>query len=137
MSLLPYQEARQWFPEDSSAEWRKWRRSPEYKERKTALGNRMIAAVETIVPNLSEHIVCRADASPVTYARYDWSSSGTIYGISRGGRLKGSKSPVPGLVIAGSGNAGAGIEAVIISGAYAAEALVPGLLERPPQASHP
>ena len=35
------------------------------------------------------------------------------------------------LVIAGGGNAGAGVEAVVISGAEAAEALVPGLLSRP------
>jgi hypothetical protein len=67
----------------------------------------------------------------VTYARYDWASSGAIYGISREGRLKGSKSPVQNLVIAGGGNAGAGIEAVVISGAEAAEALVPGLLSEP------
>ncbi len=44
------------------------------------------------------------------------------------GRLKGSKSPVPGLVIAGGGNAGAGVEAVVISGARAADALLPGVL---------
>ena len=41
---------------------------------------------------------------------------------------KGSKSPVRGLVIAGGGNAGAGVEAVVISGAEAAEALLPGTL---------
>jgi all-trans-retinol 13,14-reductase len=34
------------------------------------------------------------------------------------------------LVIAGSGNAGAGVEAVLISGAEAAEALRPGLLTK-------
>lgn len=90
----------------------------------------MIAAAETVIPGLSEHIVYRTDASPVTYARYDWASSGAIYGISREGRLKGSKSPVPGLVVAGGGNAGAGVEAVVISGAEAAEALLPGLLSR-------
>jgi hypothetical protein len=45
-------------------------------------------------------------------------------------RLKGAKSPVRNLVVAGAGNAGAGVEAVVISGAEAAEALVPGLLAR-------
>jgi phytoene dehydrogenase-like protein len=132
ISLLPYDEARLWFPETGGEDWREWRRSDEYEERKSALGDRMIAAAETIIPDLSKHIVYRADASPVTYARYDWSSSGAIYGISRRGRLKGSKSPIPGLVIAGSGNAGAGVEAAVISGATAAESLVPGLLERSP-----
>ena len=133
ISLLPFDEARLWFPETGGEGWREWRRSDEYEGRKSALGDRMIAAAETIIPDLSKHIVYRADASPVTYARYDWSSSGAIYGIARGGRLKGSKSPVPGLVIAGSGNAGAGVEAAVISGASAAETLVPGLLERSPR----
>jgi hypothetical protein len=36
---------------------------------------------------------------------------------------------LPNVVIAGGGNAG--VEAVVISGAEAAEALVPGLLSRP------
>ncbi len=68
----------------------------------------------------------------MTYARYDWASLGAIYGVSRAARLKGSKSPVRNLVVAGAGNAGGGVEAVVISGAEAAEALVPGLLARPP-----
>jgi phytoene dehydrogenase-like protein len=135
ISLLPYEEAKRWFPERASADWRAWRRSEEYEERKSALGDRMIAAVETIIPDLSQHIVYRADASPLTYARYDWSSAGAIYGISRSGRLRGSKSPIPGLVIAGSGNVGAGVEAAVVSGARAAEALIPGLLEGSPQRS--
>jgi all-trans-retinol 13,14-reductase len=35
---------------------------------------------------------------------------------------------VRGLAVAGGGNAGAGVEAVVISGAEAAEALLPGTL---------
>lgn len=98
----------------------------------------MIAAAETVIPNLSQHIVYRTDASPVTYARYDGASFGSIYGMSRAGQLKGSKSPLRNLVIAGGGNIGAGIEAVVISGAEAAEALLPGLLARTqPVASEP
>jgi hypothetical protein len=57
----------------------------------------------------------------VTYVRYNWASTGAIYGMTRAGQLKGSKSPVPGLVTAGSG-------AVVISGAEAAETLLPGAL---------
>lgn len=134
ITLLPSDEARKWFPDDAArgfaGDWKQWRRSEEYERRKTEIGDRMIAAMETVMPDLSRHIVYRADASPVTYARYDWASGGAIYGISAQGRLKGSKSPIPGLLIAGGGNFGAGVEAVAISGAEAAEALVPGLLAR-------
>jgi predicted NAD/FAD-dependent oxidoreductase len=47
--------------------------------------------------------------------------------MSQYGRLQGAKSPLPGLVVAGSATHGAGVEAAVISGACAANALVPGL----------
>ncbi|NEW91579.1 NAD(P)/FAD-dependent oxidoreductase [Rhodopseudomonas sp. BR0M22] len=126
--LVPHAEAKSWFPPEPERDWKSWRHSEAYLRRKQELGDRMIAAAETVIPNLSQHIVYRTDASPVTYARYDWASFGSIYGMSRAGQLKGSKSPLRNLVIAGGGNIGAGIEAVVISGAEAAEALLPGLL---------
>ncbi|WP_346296181.1 NAD(P)/FAD-dependent oxidoreductase [Rhodopseudomonas sp. P1] len=136
--LVPHAEARSWFPPEPDHDWKSWRRSEAYLRRKQELGDRMIAAAETVIPNLSQHIVYRTDASPVTYARYDGASFGSIYGMSRAGQLKGSKSPLRNLVIAGGGNIGAGIEAVVISGAEAAEALLPGLLARTqPVASEP
>jgi phytoene dehydrogenase-like protein len=135
ITIVPHRAATEWFPEQGSDDWKEWRRSQQYETRKQKLGDEMIAAAESIVPGLSEHIVYRTDASPVTYARYDWASSGAIYGVSRAGRLKGSKSPLRNLVIAGGGNAGAGVEAVVISGAEAAEALMPGLLARKPSAA--
>jgi len=133
ISIMPNASAEGWFPSlpSPSGDWKEWRRSDDYDARKQQLGDDMIAAAETVIPGLSRHIVYRTVASPVTYARYDWASAGAIYGISPEGRLKGWKSPVRNLVIAGGGNAGAGVEAVLIAGAEAAEALVPGLLSRP------
>ncbi|MGP9814112.1 phytoene desaturase family protein [Rhodopseudomonas sp. NSM] len=139
IALVPHDEARSWFPpEGGGNDWREWRRSADYLRRKDEFGDRMIAAAETAIPGLSQHIVYRTDASPVTYARYDWASFGAIYGMSKAGQLKGSKTPLRNLVIAGGGNIGAGVEAVVISGANAAEALVPGLLaSAQPVASEP
>jgi phytoene dehydrogenase-like protein len=88
----------------------------------------MIASAEQVIPELSKHILYRTDATPVTYAGYDWSSGGAIYGVSRQGRLVGAKSPVPGLVVAGSATHGAGVDAPVISEACVANALMPGLL---------
>lgn len=130
ISLLTHEEAKAWFPDEGGDDWKNWRRSQSYDARKQQLGDAMVAAAETIIPGLSQHIVYRTDASPVTYARYDLAKAGSIYGVARAGRLKGAKAPVRDLVIAGGGNAGAGVEAVVISGAEAAEALVPGLLAR-------
>lgn len=135
IKLVPYEKARTWFPPEGGPDWKNWRRSEEYEARKQAFGDEMIATAERALPGLRGHIVYRTDASPVTYARYDWSHTGTIYGPSGKGRLKGSKSPVRNLVVAGGGNVGSGVEAVVISGAEAAEALVPGILARAPGAT--
>jgi phytoene dehydrogenase-like protein len=129
IALLPHDEAQSWLAphgQDDAA----WRASREYEERKRAFGDRMIAEAETLIPGLTSHIVHRCDASPATYARYDRASAGAIYGISASGRLLGAKSPVQGLVVAGAAAQSPGVEAVVISGAKAAEALAPGLLAR-------
>jgi all-trans-retinol 13,14-reductase len=128
ITIISHAEAKCWFPSAGGDDWKDWRRSPAYEALKKMKGDDMIIAAESAIPGLSKHIVYRTDASPVTYARYDWASCGAIYGVSRNGRMRGSKSPIRNLVIAGGGNVGAGIEAVVISGANAAEALVPGLL---------
>ena len=130
IKLMTNDEARAWFPEASSDDWKALRVSPEYEDKKRALADAMIAAAETALPGLSAHIVHRSEASPITYARYDRASDGAIYGVSDSGRLRGAKSPIRNLVIAGGATHGPGVEAVAISGAQAAEALVPGLLGR-------
>lgn len=135
IKLLTYEEAREWFPAQGGDDWKAWRLSPEYEQRKRALGDRMIDAAEAVLPGLSAHIVYRCESSPVTYARYDMASAGAIYGVARSARLDGAKSPIAGLVVAGSATHGPGVEAVVISGAHAAEALAPGLLARRPATS--
>jgi phytoene dehydrogenase-like protein len=130
ITLLSPADARTWFAGDGG--WQQWRQSPDYRERKKALGDRMIAAAEKVIPGLSGHIVYRDEASPVTFTRYDWSSAGSIYGMRQNARLKGARSPIPGLVVSGSATHGPGVEPAVISGAFAAAALVPGLLAKPP-----
>jgi phytoene dehydrogenase-like protein len=130
IKLLTNDEARGWFPAAGGDDWKTLLFSPEYEAKKRALADAMIAAAETALPGLSAHIVHRSEASPVTYARYDLASDGAIYGVARAGRLRGAKSPIGNLVVAGGATHGPGVEAVVISGACAAEALVPGLLAR-------
>ena len=130
IKLTTNDEARGWFPATGGDDWKALRRSPEYEAEKRALADSMIASAETALPGLAAHIVHRSEASPITYARYDLVSDGAIYGIARSGRLRGAKSPIRNLVVAGAATHGPGVEAVVISGALAAEALVPGLLAR-------
>lgn len=129
-TLIPHAEARSWFPTEAGEDLNAWEHSDAYRARRAALGDRLIALAETAIPDLRSHIVLRSDATPVTMARFDWSTDGAIYGVRASARFRGSKSPVPGLVLAGSANFGGGTEAVVISGAMAADTLMPGLLRR-------
>ena len=136
-TLIPQAEARSWFPVAPGGDLDAWERSDAYRARRAALGDRLIDLAETAIPDLRRHIVLRSDATPVTMARFDWSTDGAIYGVSTAERFRGSKSPLPGLVLAGSANFGGGTEAVVISGALAADSLMPGLLRRPRAAVEP
>ena len=135
--LVPNEKAMLWFPRSGLVDDAATRDSDAYAAAKTALGDRMIAAAATLIPDLHARIVTRHDASPITFARYDWSSDGSIYGVAQSDRFKGVKSPVPGLYLAGSGNMGPGVEAVMIAGARVAEAIVPGILQRPASTTAP
>lgn len=130
LELLPHAEARSWFDgaDPADRDHRALRRDPAYLERKRAAGDRLIARARHAIPDLDDRIVYRSDASPLTFARYAWASTGAIYGVQGPDGHLPNTTPVRGLALAGAATHGAGIEAVVISGAFAAEALLPGVL---------
>ena len=102
------------------------RKAPGYTARKRALGDALIASAEHTLPGLRGHIVYRQDGSPATFARYAWTASGSIYGPAAGQWRPPLRSPIERLILAGAGVfPGAGVEAVVISGTLAADALYP------------
>lgn len=132
--LVSHDEAQSWLPpgDRSAAALEAYRQSPDYLKRKAAVGDQLIACARAAIPDLDSRIVYRCDATPLTYRRYAWSADGAIYGTGAAqGRLP-IKTPLRHLVLAGAATHGAGIEAVVISGALAAEALRPGLLRTAP-----
>lgn len=130
LCLMGQAEAHEWFEDAKLIDNRQQRSSAAYDEKKRLLGDRLIALAEKALPGLTSRIVCRTEASPLTFRRYDWSRDGAIYGKT--GTALPTKSPLPGLVFAGAATHGDGIEAVMISGACAAEALLPNILRQPP-----
>lgn len=131
LRLVSHAEARDWTGDIAPAGAEALRDTPAYLERKRAACDALLRAAEQALPGLGSRIVYRADATPVTFLRYDWSSAGAIYGCDGAAPPVTAKSPIAGLLFAGAATHGAGVEAVMISGANAAEALVPGLLEAP------
>ncbi len=131
ITLVPQSDAGRWFADPNAVDDPAHRASPDYLAARTAFGDRLIAAVEGLVPDLGDRIVLRVDATPATFARYDRSSRGSIYGIAEADRPKGCRSPVPGLWIAGAADMGPGVEAAIISGARVAADILPDVFTRP------
>ena len=102
------------------------RKASGYSVRKRSLGDALVAEAEQALPGLGGHIVYRQEGSPATFARYAWTTGGAIYGAGVGQWQPPIKSPVEGLVLAGAGVfPGAGVEAVVISGTLAADAIRP------------
>lgn len=129
MRLVPCAEAQTWFAAGRDLD--AMRREDAYRDRKQTLGDDLVRRATQAFPGLADDIVFRCDASPITYARYQNSSLGNIYGVG-GFENRGAKSPIASLVLAGAATHGPGVEAVMISGARAAEALLPGLLDAAP-----
>jgi phytoene dehydrogenase-like protein len=128
LRLLGHAEAREWIGDRAPSGADALRETPSYLSRKQVACDALVRVAEQALPGLASRIVYRTEASPVTFLRYDWSSTGAIYGCEGAPQPIASKSPIPGLLFAGAVTHGAGVEAVMISGANAAEALVPGML---------
>ena len=103
-----------------------WNRAdPAYKARKRAEGDAMVAVAARLIPDLERHITTRQEASAATFTRYAHTSAGSIYGIAPDQQRLTRRSPIPGLCLTGAGVfPGPGVEACVISGRLAAEALL-------------
>jgi all-trans-retinol 13,14-reductase len=103
------------------ADFVKWdRKSPGYSQRKHQFADAMIASAEEIIPGLRQHITYRQEGSPTTFARYAWTTKGSIYGPATGQKPLTIKTPVKNLYVTGSGVMGGGVEAAAIAGIHAA-----------------
>lgn len=127
--LTPPGQSATWFPDEAVGDLRALRRSQPYKDRKDDASESMLAAARRIVPDLDSRIVYQSNASPVTFHRYGWTRHGAIYGLRNPGGGLPVRTPVRNLVLAGAMTLGGGIEPAALSGAFAAQALVPDVLE--------
>ena len=99
-------------------------RGKEYSELKEALADKLITAVEEIIPQLSQHIVCKDIATPLTFERYTLNSEGASHGWFPvpGAKMRSQKTPIKNLYHAGHWTfPGFGIFSVVLSGRNAAQ----------------
>jgi phytoene dehydrogenase-like protein len=129
MTLAPRDYAA-WNVTAASALSGEYHRDQEYRRRKAAFADRLIAAAERIIPGLRDHIDWQEAATPVTQERFTYSTGGTSYGIEfscdQMGPLRlGPETEIPGLYLCGaSAPSGHGIGGVLRGGVLAAAAVV-------------
>jgi prolycopene isomerase len=124
MTLFPYDYMTYWKREKDGT------RGKEYAELKEALADKLIASAGKIIPQLSEHIVCKDIATPLTFERYTLNSEGASHGWfpAPGAKLRSQKTPFKNLYQAGHWTfPGPGIFAVVLSGRNAAKLVLKDL----------
>jgi len=100
-----------------------------WKEEKEGIAELLIAKAERVIPGISEHIVVRECASPLTYERYTLNSSGAAMGWASSPRMflnrLNQKTPIGSLYLAGHWtNPGGSVPAVALSGLRAARMIL-------------
>jgi len=121
MKLVPYDEAIRWERND-----------PYYRKRKEHFGDNLIRLAEIAIPNLRQHIIFREDASPSTFARYAWTSGGSIYGLAIDEWKPSMKTPIKGFYLAGANTATRpGVEDAVFTGIMAANKIEGSLRIKP------
>ncbi len=99
----------------------------EWRLRKRAFTDRIIAHAESVLPGLGDHFEVLAAASPATYRRYTGNQNGAMVGWASlvnqvGQHRPGPRTPVDGLYIAGHWcRPAGGLFGVVLAGFYAAQ----------------
>ena len=80
MTLVPRDYAR-WNVERGAAADGAYHRNLDYRRRKAAFAEGLLATAEQLLPGLRDHIDWQEAATPVTQERFTHSTGGTSYGI--------------------------------------------------------
>jgi len=100
-----------------------------WKEEKGIMADALVAKAERLIPGLSEHVVVRDAATPLTYERYTLNTMGAAMGWAFSPamfrRRLDHRTPIRNLYLAGHWtNPGGGVPAVALSGLRAARAIL-------------
>jgi phytoene dehydrogenase-like protein len=136
MTLVP-REYGIWGVDRGPTDGGRYHRDPEYRKRKNALMDRLIATAEKVLPGLSEQIDWKEAATPVSQERFTRSTGGTSYGIEmsidQAGPMRvGPRTEIEGLFLCGASTpSGPGIAGVMRGGVLAASEILETDLLRP------
>ena len=129
MTLAP-RGYRTWGVEDGPTHGARYRRLPEYRDRKAWITEKLLEGGEKLLGPFRDHIVHLETATPLTQERYTRSTEGTSYGLRFDPSQSGANRPehrteIDGLWMVGASTfTGHGIGGAMVGGAIAAGSIV-------------
>jgi prolycopene isomerase len=131
MSLAPWDYRNVW---GTGGDLGGYSDNPEYLRIKHDAADRLVDRAERLIPGLSDSIVVKEVATPLTNVRYGLSPEGSIYGrqqtVENLLNRRSPKTPIPNLFLAGAWVGGGGMSSALASGrtaaAIAGRLLTPG-----------
>jgi phytoene dehydrogenase-like protein len=130
MAPMPYHRPDAWGGHASTGRNAAYRTLESYAVAKNRLANRLVAKAERIIPGLSQGILQRKVATPLTMERYTWNYHGAAFGWANtphqaGVHRPGARTSIAGLYQAGHWCfPGSGVPSAMLSGRLAAEAIL-------------
>jgi all-trans-retinol 13,14-reductase len=119
LGFAPYGYKNNWMTKSDGT------RTKQYQSLKKEVANQMITLAEKVIPDLSENIIVKDAATPLTFQRYTWNTEGAWYGPRLDAiRMPPYVTPVKHLYLAGSSTSGAGVPSAFMSGITTAKEIL-------------
>ncbi|MBY9002277.1 MAG: NAD(P)/FAD-dependent oxidoreductase [Candidatus Heimdallarchaeota archaeon] len=99
-------------------------RAADYMKLKEEYAEQMIKIAERAIPGLSENIIVKEIATPITFERYSLNDGGGWYGPQKGQRRSSYKYPLDNLILTGANVDSTGVPTAFISGVKTAEKII-------------
>jgi all-trans-retinol 13,14-reductase len=118
ISLAPYNYKNNWNTGSKGA------RTKEYRSLKKDIANKMVNKAEKVIPELSQSIIVKDAATPLTFQRYAWTTEGAWYGPRIDQTMPEHVTPIKHLYLAGTNTRGPGVPNAIMSGVDTAKEIL-------------
>ncbi|MHA1407985.1 MAG: phytoene desaturase family protein [Candidatus Heimdallarchaeaceae archaeon] len=118
LALAPYEWENKW------KITKEGKRAEEYKKLKEKYAEQVIKIAERAIPKLSENIIVKEIATPITFERFSLNDCGGWYGPQKGQKRSRYKYPLENLILTGANVDSTGVPTAFISGVKTAEKII-------------
>ncbi len=118
ISLAPYNYKNNWNTGPEGA------RTKQYQSLKKQVADKMVRKAQKLIPELSQNIIVKDAATPLTFQKFNWTTEGAWYGPRIDQTMPEHITPVKHLYLAGANTRGPGVPSAIMSGVDTAKEIL-------------